>query len=113
MARGIVVFDSGVIAAGAIIATPVLDVAPYERLLLVATNSSGASTRALTYNLYLDDGSTAVLTAGAIATVGTSSSTAYHIGPCSTSFDLMLPAAIKFTLAAAGSSNGRLTIFGR
>lgn len=118
MARGIQIYDSGVVASGAIIATPIFDTTPYERLLVVVSNSSGASTRALTALVHALDATTGApfsLITIALATVGTSTTSALHVGPCSTTTngDIPLPALLKFSLAAAGSSNGRLTIFGR
>lgn len=62
--RSVVVFDSGVVGAGAIIVAQdarlggPLDLTPYDTIEVIADNVAGAANRLLTLDQYLDDGAT-------------------------------------------------------
>src|SRR3954465_750202 len=109
MRLGTQLSDSGLVAAGAIINTVVLDVRTITDLLVIVTNSDGAATRALTMTIYTADGNTALATL-AVRTVAISATETIHIGPCAVATGitavscLPLPCKVKLTLAAAGSS---------
>ncbi len=116
---GRVVYDSGSVASGAVITSGVLDLRPYQAVRITVLNSSGTNTRALTMQEYAEDLTTALPAAAtpqAIGTVGTSA----HVNYCLASTPNLtsavsngVPIAAVFSLAAAGTSAGRVIITGR
>jgi hypothetical protein len=120
---GHVLFDSGVVAAGAVIDTPVLDVAQSDGLYVVADNAAGAATRNVTMDTYLDDGATAIdsafilrtVAAGAKerGTVGALNSGALGTPALTFAFPCVMPSKVKLHFSAGGAANGRLTVFRR
>jgi hypothetical protein len=94
-----------------------IDLKEVDDLLVIIANASGASTRAFTMAVLANDGTT--LATLAVRTVAISSTETIHIGPCAVAtgitagFACPLPEKVIFSLAAAGASNGRVTIFGR
>lgn len=117
--KGRVLYDSGAVGAGAAINSGVLDLTGVEDLLIVADNAAGAATRALTADVYLDDGVTAIVSALALRTVAIGAKELVTIGAgaiatgLTAAFSLPLPTKMKITLAAGGAANGRLTVYGR
>lgn len=116
---GYTVYDSGVVASGAIITSPTLDTSMAKELLIVVINSSGTNTRALTLDILTEDGVTTLKSALALRTVGTSATELIVIANAAVAtvvtavIAMPIPPKLVLGLAAAGSSNGRLTIFGR
>jgi hypothetical protein len=117
MGKGFTLYDSGTVAAGAVITSPTVDLKEVDDLLVIIANASGANTRAFTMAVLANDGTT--LATLAVRTVAISSTETIHIGPCAVAtgitagFACPLPEKVIFSLAAAGASNGRVTIFGR
>lgn len=58
--KGKVLFDSGVVASGAIINSPVLDLTGVETLEVFVDNTASTAVRDLTLTSYLDDGTTTI-----------------------------------------------------
>jgi hypothetical protein len=123
--RGAVLFDSGAVAAGAVIDTGILDLTEVGDLFFVAYNAATGLARNLTMDSYLDDGTTAIDTGhvlrqvavGAVTergTVGVHAPSAVSTAPALTfSRPGPLPPKAEFHLVAAGAAAARLTIFRR
>jgi hypothetical protein len=118
--RGGVLWDSGVVAAGAEIVSPVLDVSCLAALLL-AIDNTGAGTAALSMKVFLDDGTTDVATialrtvasgAKELGTIGQFNAAVGTAPALQFALGIPLPTKVQFTLPTAGS-NRRVTIFGR
>lgn len=114
-------WDSGLVAAGAAIASPIFDASDVEGLTIVADNSAGAATRNVTLETILGDGTvidTLTLRTVAIAGkerggVGPQSGGALGTPALNFALPITLPTKVRVNLAAGGAANGRLTIFGR
>lgn len=112
------IYDSGTVAAGAVIASGALSVSQFSTLLIVAKNEDGG-TRALTMDVLLDDASTVLKNDLAVRTVAATSEELIVIGNSAIATTVAavvampLPTHVSFSIAAAGTSNARLTIFGR
>jgi len=119
--RGSVLWDSGPVASGAVIDSPLLDVTCLDGLYVVADNQ-GLATAALTADVFLDDGSTAIDSAIAVRTVAAGAKERGTIGSnlqlgstpaLNFCLSMPLPTKMKLHLAAAGAATRRLTVFGR
>ncbi len=116
--RGMVLYDSGVVAAGALIETPVLDLTVVEALLVVVLNG-GAVARNVGFTSYLEDGATVIWSTSALRAVLAGATESIVIGSYGAASQVTLvqtsPVRVreKWTLAAGGAGNGRLTLFGR
>jgi len=115
---GRVIYDSGIVASGAVINSGILDLRCFSSIRIIAYNADGAATRALTCQEYLSDLATPIpstSTPFTIATVATSSASRYGFAPLAkftADPSAGVPVAASFSLATNGSSNGRLTIVG-
>jgi hypothetical protein len=120
--KGLVVWDSGSIAAGAVIDSPLLDITGVNTLYIVANNGS-AATRNLTLDAFLDDGTTSIdaglvirtVASGPVVERGTIGKYATAVGTPALQFNypIALPSKVKLHLVAGGAGAGRVTIFGR
>jgi hypothetical protein len=117
--KGKVLYDSGTVAAGAVINSPVLDLTGIESVSVIAANATGGSARSLSMTVYLDDGTTQIASFG-VATVNgndtakiTVAPDVTQFGPSVTSFSMVVPTKAKFALAAAGAADARVTVIGR
>lgn len=116
-------WDSGVVAAGAVIDSPIFEVSDVDGLFIIADNSAGAATRNVTMDSYLGDGATIIDTALALRTVAAGAKERGEIsvngaGGLGTpalnfAFPITLPTKVRFHLVAGGAANGRLTVFGK
>lgn len=122
-ALGSLLWDSGVVAAGAAIDSPVLDTTDATDLYVVADNSAGAATRNITIDTLLPDG-LAVIDSGLVlrtvaagakerGTVGPTNSGALGTPALNFSYPCTIPTRVRFHLVAGGAANGRLTIWRR
>lgn len=111
------VYDSGVVASGAVINSGILDLRRFTQATIVCVNSDGASTRGLTFNVYPPSSTTAIganITIGNVATGGVTQIATVGGGWTSGLGGYAgLPGFVQFTMAAAGSSNGRMMIWAR
>lgn len=113
-------WDSGVVAAGAAIASPIFDLTDVKGLYVVADNSAGAATRNVTLETMLGDGTvidTVTLRTVAIAAkergvVGPQSGGALGTPALNFAYPITLPTKGRLNLAAGGAANGRLTVYG-
>jgi hypothetical protein len=106
------------IAAGAVINSPVYDLSKVSECTIVADNSAGAASRALTSNWIASDGTTVLFQSSVTVTNGTRALVV--ISP--TASTASLPAGVtaipsttgkkmSFSLAAAGAAVGSLVIY--
>lgn len=108
------VYDSGNVAAGAVINSGVLDMRKFTQATIVCTNAD-AALRALTFSTYAPGSSTVIGTISIGSVAGTSTQIATVGGGWSSGMSgyAGLPGFVSFTMAAAGASNGRVMIWGR
>jgi hypothetical protein len=109
-------YDSGSVAAGAAIDSGVVVTGSPSAITCFVTNADAGATRGFTVSFIADDGTT-VLFAPTAVTVGTSSKVAVTIAPEATASSATAVSAkptrrMKFQLAAAGASAGRITCIG-
>jgi hypothetical protein len=110
-------YDSGTVAAGAAIDSTVLRTDAPDVITCFVTNADGAATRAFTVTFYAGDATTAVGTPTAI-TVAISSKTYVNISPTGTAngggsaISAKPTKYMRFQLAAAGASAGRIYCIG-
>lgn len=113
------VFDSGVVGAGAIIGPVFIDCRPYSSLVAYLDNSSGDAPRALGVRPLDDDGVTPVGITKSLAAVAALGGDYYAIGPSAApnniaaALSIPLPAFIRLQVAAGGTQNARLIVWGR
>lgn len=116
---GYTLYDSGTVASGAVITSSTIDATLASELLIIVNNASGANTRALTMDILTEDGLTTLKSALALRTVGTSATELLVVANAALAtvvtavIAMPIPPKFVISLAAAGSSNGRVTIFGR
>jgi hypothetical protein len=116
--KGLVVYDSGVVAAGAVIDTDVLNLVAVEQLLFIVDNA-GAAARNLNETMYLEDSVTALLGPSLLRTVvaGAKESGIYGPGALATGSTFAVsripPPRARYQLVAGGAAAARLTIIGR
>ncbi len=115
-------WDSGVVAAGAVIHSPVFSTRDLEFGIYAIVINSSAATRNLTMDSLLSDG-TAVDSGLVIRTVATGPVTERGvIGGMNAAlgtpalifaYPIILPTLVQFHLVAGGAANGRVVLFGR
>lgn len=113
-------WDSGVVAGGVAIASPIFDLTGVGGLTVVADNSAGAAIRDVTLEIMRGDGTvvdTVTLRTVAIAAkergvVGPQSGGALGTPALNFAYPITLPTKARVNLAAGGAANGRLTVFG-
>ena len=104
--RAVVVYDSGMVAGGALIASPVLDTSRFESLLVNANNSAGALDRAVSLLWLLDDGVTGIYTAPMTSVAG--SNRMFTVGHAAAGSNVagavsaLVPARFQVNMGAAG-----------
>ncbi len=112
-------WDSGVVAAGTAVPSPIFDVTDVGGLTVIADNSAGAATRDVTLELMRGDGTT--IDTVTLRTVAIGAKERGGVGPQSGAlgtpalnfaYPITLPTKVRLNLAAGGAANGRLTIFG-
>lgn len=121
-AKGLVVWDSGSVAAGAVIDSPLLDITGIQSLYVVVNNAS-AATRNLTLDAFLDDGTTSIdaglvlrtVATGPVVERGALGAGAVAVGTPALNFNypVALPSKVKLHLVSGGAASGRVTVFGR
>jgi hypothetical protein len=120
--KGKILWDSGVVAAGAIIsACPILDTTGIEHITVFVINAGGAATRTLRLWQYLADGVTAFGSSLATRIVATGASEWVVFGPGASTpagtqvygYPMVVPPFLKFQLDAGGAVDGRIVIYGR
>lgn len=111
-----VLYDSGDVAAGAIITSPDIDTSAFETVAIYIRNADGAATRAVT----VASKASGQAVAGPSFTCPTNSFSLWSIGVGATTntgvaaASSMPPApTTQVTLAAAGSSIGRIIVYAR
>lgn len=114
-----IVYDSGVVASGAAITSPAVDVSSYTACTVYADNSAGGSQRLVNFVGYLADGTTQLTNGnnpGGGGNAAVSTYAIFNIGVGISTYGVtnagvyVLPPKIVFTMAAAGSANGRLVV---
>lgn len=116
--KGRVLYDSGVVAAGVLINSGVLDLLAVDTLLFIL-NNAGAGARNLEETMYAADGATVLLgpvTLRAVAAGATETGTYGHSATGTGSTFVvgrMPPTWASYQLVAGGAGNGRVTIIGR
>jgi len=113
-----VLWDSGIVAGGAVITSPVLDIGDVNTILMLADNTAGGAGRNTNLQMFLDDGVTAIALPTANFTVNAGLRAVLALGPSvsaanlSGAWTIVLSRKIQVSLAAGGAANGRLTLFG-
>lgn len=120
--RCVVLFDSGLVAGGAAIASGVLNTRGLTQVGVDFFNGDGVATRAMVVHLYLDDLVTEVVSGG--VSLGNAPITSHNLQPYGLGAAggvaganlvqaMPIPAGMQFNLAAGGTSNGRIVVYGR
>lgn len=109
-------YDSGSVAAGAAIDSGVVRTNAPDVISCFVTNADGAASRSFTVTFYADDGVTVLFSPTAV-TVGTTAKVAVTIAGSATASSATAISAkptrkMKFQLAAAGASAGRIYCIG-
>jgi hypothetical protein len=118
LVRGVTLWDSGDVAAGAEITSPVLDLRPYASVRIVTKNLD-ALARPMQYREYADDLVTSLMAAGFVQLDAGGGNSyrghAFGVGVAAVAPSLFsgVPLAAAFRLAAAGASVGRLWVVAR
>lgn len=115
--KGKLVYDSGLVAAGAVINSGVIDVSGADQLLVLVINS-GAAGRVISVSAYDDAGSVLLDTPYApTVTAATTARYAFGNGVVATgltgAMSIPLPNKMSFSLAAGGAGNGRIVVWAR
>jgi hypothetical protein len=108
----VLLYDSGDVAAGALINSGDLDTSNVSEVTVVCLNAHTAL-RVLTINFKTADGNAIYFPTGNCAL---SARTAFAIAPGTPStagFGYGVPAKMSFSLAALGAANGRVWVYGR
>ena len=114
-------YESGQVAAGALITSNVVNTAVLENVTVIADNSAGGSARTLTCNILAKDKAT-VMYSPATVSVGIAGRGGYVFttdvtaGTAPAGFTVLQLAPgqyLQCNLAAAGAANGQLAIYGR
>lgn len=110
--KSIELWDSGVVAAGAVIASPVVNTAGCSTVTVTGLNS-GAVARALSWTAYRGDGTTVIQSGSANVNAGVAGD--LNIAPVvgaglnGAGHARTIPNRMSFQLAAGGAGNGRVT----
>jgi hypothetical protein len=119
--NSVLLYDSGTVAAGAALSSGVLDLSKIETLFVVIFNGDAAG-RTLQSTIFLEDGTTQIQAATTIRAVaaGPSTTELLGIGPNVVATGItavvgyaVLPTRLQLSITAAGTSNCRMTIYGR
>jgi hypothetical protein len=107
-----IIYDSGVVGAGAAITTGKMDVRRFGHLIIAATNAD-ASVRSLNFGVFLPEGLTSFGsgTFTNVASGGIWQIFSWGIGGV-TSFPAV-PGHVSLTLAASGATTARIVVWGR
>lgn len=116
--RGRVLWDSGIVADGAVITSPVLDMSAYKEALIIIDNQS-AGNRNLTMTAYLESGVSLGATPAIVQSFPGVTHNGYGMGAGVTGgskgYQAPLPTRALWSLSigAGGGNTGRMTIIGR
>lgn len=113
---GKVIYDSGDVAAGAVINSPVLDLSACSSLRVRVKNLDAAAARSLNFNEYLSDLTTSISGLTTVVSVIANSIPSFGFAAVSSvtaSAVAGVPVAASFQLAAGGTAVGRIVIICR
>jgi len=111
------VYDSGAVAGGAAINSPVLDTSRLGAITIRADNLAGAANRTLSVNLLEEDGVTVVEPLSQVVNLGTRG--LFAIGPAvgaagiTAAWSVLVSPRLSLSLALGGAQVGRLIVVGR
>ena len=114
--RNQVIWDSGVVPAGAVINSPVLDVSAYEGVSIYADNTGGDAIRTIAGTVLADDGTTTLKGLGPTVAIGGRG--ILNFGPKATAFNVdaslsSLGPKLRASFGAGGTGPARLIIVGQ
>jgi hypothetical protein len=115
--KGRVLYDSGDVAGGAAIVTPVLDLTAIEELRILVRNDSPANTRGFDIEEYADAAGTSIVlpySSTLVAAVSSKNVQSYGRGVAGAAIiQATAPLFARWRLQAAGASAARVVIIGR
>lgn len=113
-------YESGVVAAGAVITSPVMDLSNSDEVKILADNSAGGSDRTLKIQYLGPDGTTVLFETDITVTAATRKAAIVSAKggmvpalPTGVTVLPLSPGRMQFQLAAAGAANGSLGVYGR
>lgn len=108
----VMLYDSGVVAAGAIITSPDVDTSQFSEISIVCLNSHSAL-RVLTVSFKAEDGTLMHAPTGNCALTARTPFAVGHGATGTTTIPYSVPAKLSLSLAALGAADGRIWMYGR
>jgi hypothetical protein len=117
--KGMILYNSGTVAAGAVISSPTLDVSGIREITCWINNTAGAVARITNVKVYADDGTTLLFAAQARSIAAAASewlvlgTGAVGNGSAVIPFPITIPRYVAFNIPAAGAAACSLMCWGR